>query len=209
MHRLVDDMLWLARFDATQAAPASEPVDLGALARQTVDRFTVVAETRRLRLAVDAPAASAVVSAPPEWLDRLLGVLVDNACKYSPDGGVVAISIATHGGRASVTVDDSGPGIPEHDRERVFDRFHRGTDAAGGAGLGLAIGDAIVRATHGRWSVGRSPSGGTRMSVSWPLAFSGPRTATGTAPSRPTGSTSWPTPAPTRASASPSRCSRG
>jgi two-component system sensor histidine kinase CiaH len=184
MHRLVDDLLWLARFDATQAAPASEPVDLAALARQTVDRFGVVAETRRLRLAVEAPGASVVVSAPPDWLDRLLGVLVDNACKYSPDGGLVAISIGAHGGRASLTVDDSGPGIPEADRSRVFDRFHRATDTAGGAGLGLAIGDAIVRATHGRWSIGASPSGGARMSVSWPLAFPGPRTATGTAPSR-------------------------
>ncbi len=181
MHRLVDDILWLARFDATQAAPASEPVDLATLARQAVDRFAAVAEARRLRLAVDVPGPSAVVNAPPEWLDRLLGVLVDNACKYSPEGGFVTISIDVHGGRASLAVDDSGPGIPEHERSRVFDRFHRATDTPGGAGLGLAIGDAIVRATHGRWSVGSSPSGGARMAVSWPLAFPGRRTAAGSA----------------------------
>ena len=74
------------------------------------------------------------------------------------------------GQRAGVTVDDSGPGIAEEDRERIFDRFHRAvstSSGAGGAGLGLAIGDAIVRATGGRWVVGSSPAGGARFSVTW------------------------------------------
>jgi signal transduction histidine kinase len=184
MHRLVDDLLWLARFDATQAAPRSEPVDLAALAGQTIDRFSAVAETRRLHLSVEATGDGLVINAPPEWLDRLLGVLVDNACKYSPDGGTVGVTIAAHGGRVSLTVDDAGPGIPATERDRIFDRFHRATDAGAGAGLGLAIADAIVRATHGRWAVGESPAGGARMSVSWPPAFGGPRTAPGNARSR-------------------------
>jgi two-component system, OmpR family, sensor histidine kinase CiaH len=177
MHRLVDDLLWLARFDATQGAPTSEPVDLPALAAQAVDRFGVVAETRRLRLGVESSGGGLVVAAPPEWLDRLLGVLIDNACKYSPDGGAVAIRIASQGGRVTLSVDDAGPGIPPAERDRIFDRFHRATDATAGAGLGLAIADAIVRATHGRWSVAESPLGGARMSVSWPAAFAGPKAA--------------------------------
>jgi signal transduction histidine kinase len=184
MHRLVDDLLWLARFDATQAAPSSEPVDLAALAGQTVDRFTAIAQTRSLRLSVNATGDDPVVAAPPEWLDRLLGVLVDNACKYSPDGGTVAISIDARDGRVSLAVEDGGPGIPEAERPRIFDRFHRATDTRGGAGLGLAIADAIVRATQGRWSVGESAVGGARMSVTWPAAFGGPRTAPGGARAR-------------------------
>ena len=81
---------------------------------------------------------------------------------------------ARTGGRVSLTVDISGPGIPDEERERIFDRFHRATDGEqGGAGLGLAIGDAIVRATGGKWSVGTSPAGGARMSVSWPRAGAG------------------------------------
>ena len=72
-------------------------------------------------------------------------------------------------------MDDAGPGIPEAERARIFDRFHRATDATGGAGLGLAIADAIVRATGGHWRVGASPAGGARMTVSWPRAFAGPR----------------------------------
>ena len=179
MHRLLDDLLWLARFDAAKAPPSPEPVDLGVLATQTVDRFSAVAETRGLRLDLAGCQAGVVVGAPPEWLDRLVGVLVDNACKYSPEGGIVAVSVAAAGGRASLLVDDAGPGIPEAERERIFDRFHRATEAHGGAGLGLAIADAIVRATGGRWQVGTSPAGGARMAVSWSPASVTPHQATG------------------------------
>ena len=177
MRRLLDDLLWLARFDATSAPPNVEPVDLGVLAAQTADRFGVVAEARQLHLDVRVPNDSLVVNAPPEWLDRLLGVLLDNACKYSPDGGTVTVSVVPERTRISLVVDDSGPGIPEDERTRIFDRFHRATAEQGGAGLGLAIADAIVRATSGRWRVEGAPGGGARMAVSWERAFSGPREA--------------------------------
>jgi signal transduction histidine kinase len=175
MRRLLDDLLWLARFDATQGQPDTEPVDLGILAAQTADRFGVVAEARRLDLRVEVPDESLVISAPPEWLDRLIGVLLDNACKYSPDGGTVALSVVGDRSRIALAVDDSGPGIPEDERDRIFDRFHRVNTTGEGAGLGLAIADAIVRATGGQWRIGTSPAGGARMSVSWPRALGGQR----------------------------------
>ena len=111
------------------------------------------------------------VNAAPELLDRLVGVLVDNACKYAPDGGSVEVRVALENGRPTLTVDDSGPGIADEDRQRIFDRFHRSVDTAGqtdGAGLGLAIADAVVKATRGKWTVGQSPLGGARFSVRWP-----------------------------------------
>jgi two-component system sensor histidine kinase CiaH len=178
MRRLLDDLLWLARFDATQGPPNAEPVDLSVLAAQTADRFGAIAETRRLHLEVAAAAESMVVAAPPEWLDRLLGVLLDNACKYSPEGGAVHVAVVADGGRIQVTVDDDGPGIPETERSRIFDRFHRASESEAGAGLGLAIADAIVRATGGRWKIGSSPAGGASMAVSWPRAFPGARETT-------------------------------
>jgi len=172
MRRLLDDMLWLARFDAAQPPSGSEPVDLGVLAAQTADRFAAVAETRGIRLGIHVPDGNASVAAPPELLDRLLGVLLDNACKYVPEGGSVDVTVARDGSRVAVTVDDSGPGIPEADRQQIFDRFRRanepgGAGAADGAGLGLAIADAIVRATGGRWQLGTAPAGGARFSISW------------------------------------------
>jgi len=177
MRRLLEDLLWLARFDATSAPPNAEPVDVGVLAAQTADRFGVVAEARHLHLDVRVPGESLIINAPPEWLDRLLGVLLDNACKYSPDGATVTVSVEPDRARVALVVDDSGPGIPEAERGRIFDRFHRASEEQGGAGLGLAIGDAIVRATNGRWRVEQAPSGGARLAVSWERAFSGPREA--------------------------------
>jgi two-component system, OmpR family, sensor histidine kinase CiaH len=175
--RLLDDLLWLARFDATTGPPNSEPVDLGVLAAETVDRFHSVAEARRLTLDLAVAENGVVVTAPPEWLDRLLGVLLDNACKYSPAGGLVRVAVTREAGRIQLAVDDSGPGIPADERERIFDRFHRATNSAGGAGLGLAIADAIVRATGGRWRIGTAPTGGASMSVSWPTSGGAARSA--------------------------------
>jgi signal transduction histidine kinase len=171
MRRMLDDLLWLARFDASRRSPNVEPVDLAIMAAQTVDRFGAIAETRHLTIDLRTPMDGAVIAAPPEWLDRLLGVLLDNACKYAPDGGRVDVSVSVDGSRVALTVDDSGPGIPEGERTRVFDRFHRATDTQGGAGLGLAIADAIVRATGGRWKVASAPSGGARMGISWSRAL--------------------------------------
>ena len=176
MRRLLEDMLWLARFDAAAAPQATEPVDLGVLATQAADRFAAVAETRRLRPRRPRPPAQVLVAASPDLLDRLIGVLLDNACKYAPEEGTVDVTVAAEGTRATVTVDDSGPGIAEEDAARIFDRFHRSvatSSEAGGAGLGLAIGEAIVRATGGRWTVGRSPAGGARFSVTWSRASLG------------------------------------
>src|SRR3954451_13683099 len=113
MRRLLDDRLWLARFDATQGQPNAEPVDVGILAAQTVDRFGIVAQNRHLALSLESAPGSNVVTAPPEWLDRLLGTLLDNACKYSPDGGTVTVTVTPDGPRIRLTVEDSGPGIPE------------------------------------------------------------------------------------------------
>ena len=171
MRRMLEDLLWLARFDASKRPLDVEPVDLAVMAGQAVDRFGPVAETRGLTIEVTAPPGGAVIAAPPEWLDRLLGVLLDNACKYAPVGGRVDVTVALDGPRVALIVDDSGPGIPEAERTRIFDRFHRATDEAGGAGLGLAIADAIVRATGGRWRVASSPSGGARMGVTWGRAL--------------------------------------
>jgi signal transduction histidine kinase len=163
MRRLVEDMLWLARFDSRPPPPGNEPVDLATLAAACADRFRSVGPA----LTVDAPITPALISAPPEWVDRLAGVLVDNACRYAGPSGQVRIRVLTQGSRVSLVVEDSGPGIPTADRSRLFDRFYRSADHGSGAGLGLAIGDSIVRSTGGRWQIGDSDLGGALMSVSW------------------------------------------
>jgi signal transduction histidine kinase len=183
MRRLVEDLLWLARFDATANRAQAEHVDVAILAHQAADRFAAVAEAKHVRLSVWTVPEPLVVHAPPEWLDRLLGVLLDNACKYAPEGGSIDVAVRGEGNRIRLAVDDSGPGISPAERRLIFDRFYRATEKPGGAGLGLAIANSVVTATGGRWQIGDSPAGGASMAVTWPRSLSGSPEAGG--PSEP------------------------
>jgi C4-dicarboxylate-specific signal transduction histidine kinase len=89
---------------------------------------------------------------------------------------LVRITAGAQGNRVSLVVEDSGPGIAPEAQAGLFDRFSRATDLGDGAGLGLAIGDAVVRATGGEWRVGDAALGGARMEVRWHRS-SGPRTS--------------------------------
>jgi signal transduction histidine kinase len=160
---LVEDMLWLARFDSQPPRLDDGPTDLAVVARVCADRFRSVGPA----VTADVAAVAALVNAPPDWIDRLAGVLLDNACRYAGPDGRVRIGVAVTGSRITLTVEDSGPGIPADQRSRLFDRFSRATEPGSGTGLGLAIGDSVVRSTGGRWEVGDSPLGGARFAVSW------------------------------------------
>jgi signal transduction histidine kinase len=165
---IVEDLLWLARFDSEPLPPGDEPVDVAAIAAACADRFTAVALRGDIALLVwDDGQGPPWINAPPEWIDRLAAVLVDNACRYAGSGGTVRIAVTVEGYRVSLTVDDSGPGIAPEERPKLFDRFHRATDMGNGAGLGLAIADSVVRATGGEWRVGQAELGGAHMEVRW------------------------------------------
>jgi len=165
---IVEDLLWLSRFDSEPAPPGDQPVDVSAIAEACANRFFAVAQSRGIALSVDHLVdGQPWVNAPPEWVDRLTAVLVDNACRYARSNGVVRITVTAEGNRVSLAVEDNGPGIDPEERKRLFERFHRATDEGNGAGLGLAIGDAVVRATGGAWRVSDSDAGGARMEVRW------------------------------------------
>jgi signal transduction histidine kinase len=168
LRRIVADLLWLARFDSHPPPPGNEPLDLATIAAGCADRFHAVARSQAIDIVVaGAGPEPAWISAPAEWIDRLAGVLIDNACRYAGPGGRVAIRVGQRASRVTLTVEDSGPGIPAQDRGRLFDRFHRATAQGGGAGLGLAIADSIVRSTGGQWRIGDSPLGGALFGISW------------------------------------------
>ncbi len=169
LRRLVDDLLWLARFDSAPGPPDAAPVDVGALATTTTERFKVICDQRGMHLTTHVTGSvSPIITAPPEWVARLLSVLLDNAVRHSPSGASVTVIVHGDATTVQLTVEDTGPGIPAAQRSHIFDRFHRASDTPGGAGLGLAIADAIVRSTTGRWEIGEAAEGGARMSVSWP-----------------------------------------
>jgi len=175
LRRIVEDLLWLARADDEPArADSSEAVDVAEVVEACVQRFGAVATTRGVSLTlVRTGTGPFTVHAPADSIDRLAGVLIDNACKFAGDGGQVEVNVGSAGNRVELRVDDSGPGIAPDQRESVFDRFHRASDAVGGTGLGLAIADSVVRTTQGTWDIGVAGLGGARMGVSWRKAPAG------------------------------------
>jgi signal transduction histidine kinase len=168
LHRLADDLLLLSRLESG-GPPAADPVDLTALARdQVADRgrlgpVTVTLDTRPVP----------VVRGDPAQLDRLLANLLDNAERYARGAVTVTVGTGPDGG-AVVAVTDDGPGVPEPDRDRVFDRFTRLDEArdrgAGGAGLGLAIARDICTRHGGTLTVTAAAGGGARFEVRLPAA---------------------------------------
>jgi signal transduction histidine kinase len=168
LRHIVEDLLFLARFDSRPPAPNNEPVDLPTLVDTCTQRFVPVAAADGISLSVGCEGeGDMLIEAPPGWVDRLCGVLVDNACRYAGRGGWVKVVVAGHGNSVALVIEDSGPGIPPEQRPRLFDRFQRGNIGGEGAGLGLAIADAVVRSTGGKWRVGDAPGGGAHMEVIW------------------------------------------
>src|SRR3984957_3468203 len=168
LHRIVEDLLWLARSDESRlVADPSATCDLAEVALATESRFEPLASRNGVSLEFVGPAVEATVRADAEAIDLLVGVLVDNACKFAGPGGQARVTVSVIAHRRVLTVEDSGPGIPAHERDVVFDRFHRTDSSAAGTGLGLAIADAIITSTHAHRTVGASSLGGALFEVSW------------------------------------------
>ena len=173
LRHIVEDLLWLARADEDSGYDSvDEPTDLAEVAEACTERFAALAENHGISLdARRVGPGPFIVPAPHALLDRLAGVLIDNACKFAGDGGRVEVSVRSAGNRVVLRVDDSGPGIPVDQRDAVFDRFHRVTDSVVGTGLGLAIADSVIRSTHGSWGIGDADLGGARLEATWRRAL--------------------------------------
>ena len=168
MSALVDDLLVLARLDAHGPGDIpAEAVDVG----RVLDDAAAAHRGGSPTVAVaDRPGSAPAAWTRPDELRRVVDNLVDNACRHA--GTEVQLSASRHGDRVVVRVDDDGPGIPEPDRERVFERFARLDDArardSGGFGLGLAIVRELVRSRGGDVRLTASPAGGLRAEVDLP-----------------------------------------
>lgn len=172
MHRLVLELLDLARLDAGTADLQMTPLDLMAILDATVEKFSLAAQNQGVSLKVAVPSNLPILIGDGDRLAQVFTNLVDNALKFTPRGGSVTMQASAAGREIQVSVSDTGSGIPPEALPRIFERFYqadrsrRGGERHG-AGLGLAIAREIVQAHGGRISV-RSGGAGTTFDVFLP-----------------------------------------
>ncbi len=169
--RLVEQLLVLARLDPQKALPPGQRVDLRELAQQGVAEIAPAAAAKGVEAGL-APGEPAWVAGDAVLLAVLLRNLLDNAVRYASAGGEVEVAVRREAGGVSLSVADSGPGIPAAERERVFDRFHRvlGTGEEG-SGLGLSIVRRIADLHRAAVSLADGPNGrGLKVEVRFPAA---------------------------------------
>jgi len=163
---LVDDLLLLARGDVEAVRDEGVELDLADAAAAALDTLSGRAAERGVRLVLDVEPTP--MRGDPRRLRRLITALADNAVRHGRVNGTVWVRVRPRDGHASLVVEDDGPGIAEGQRERIFDRFWRGSTTTEGHGLGLAIARGISEAHGGSISVGESPGGGARFEVTLP-----------------------------------------
>jgi signal transduction histidine kinase len=158
--RLASELLDLSRLDA-DVALRDEPVELGELCRAVAAEFELRAGEADIELEVPAPPGPCWGSGDPGAVARVVRILLDNALRHAPSASTVRVVPAYHGEKATVSVDDEGPGVLPEDRERIFQRFERGSAPSGesGFGLGLAIGRELARKMGGELRLADTESG--------------------------------------------------
>ena len=175
--RLVEDLRMLSLADAGRLALAPVLTDVGEWAAGVVAGFRSVAADRGITLDLKTADGLPSVRMDPERMAQVLGNLLDNGLRHTPAGGRVAVNVAHRDGEVTVTVTDTGPGVPPEHLPHLFERFWRGDPSrsrrTGGSGLGLAIARRIVEVHGGRIWAENVPEGGLRVGFCLPAKLTG------------------------------------
>ena len=173
LQTLVEDILKLSEIESGRLELHPEPIVLDDMLDAVLKYFTDAASAKTIAICRDIPATLPRFPADPHALSQILSNLIDNAIKYTPEGGKVTLRAAIIGAGLWITVIDTGLGIPKGELSRVFERFYRvdkaRSRAVGGTGLGLAIVKHLVQAHHGQVQVTSTLGKGSRFSFMIPL----------------------------------------
>lgn len=173
MSALLSDLLLLARLDSGKLEVESKPFDLASVIADTVERFSKRATAGDIDLSFHT-SGKLPVRGDAERTAQVLGALLDNALKFTPEGGAVTVTDGVRDGRTEAAVTDTGPGIPSEQLSQVFDRFYRAKTAraqeGGGTGLGLAIARDLARSQGGDLEADSVEGGGAIFRISLPKA---------------------------------------
>jgi signal transduction histidine kinase len=170
--RLVEDLRTLAEADSGHLQLEKIPTDFPALVERILDRFRPQADDRAIELQFSSRGDCRPVHLDPGRMEQILGNLISNAMRYTPDGGWIKINLECLQNQALLKIRDSGPGIPEESLPHVFERFYRADQGRsrmeGGTGLGLAIARQLTEAHGGALKATNHPDGGALFSLSLP-----------------------------------------
>jgi signal transduction histidine kinase len=178
MNAIINDLFELSQLDTGHLILKLEPASIADLISDTLQGFSLRAKEKGVELKGNVEPGLGTVLIAPEKISRVLQNLVENALRHTPSGGSVNIQARPSDGSITVSVCDTGEGIPPADLQRIFERFYRGERSrtrdskagqSAGAGLGLAIAKGLVEAHHGRIWAESEPSKGTTISFSLPI----------------------------------------
>jgi len=174
---LINDMLELTTIESLDEAEQREPVELAPLLGAVVDSSRNAAQQKAITLEADIPRDLPSIRAVRNRVQQMLVVLVENAIKYTPEGGAVSVGAGLEGDRVVVRVRDTGIGIPAEAREHIFEEFYRAPNAKQhervGTGLGLSIAHKIAERLGGSITFESAVGEGTTFTVSLPVSSRG------------------------------------
>jgi two-component system OmpR family sensor kinase len=175
LEKLLHSMLRLARAEQWAAGSVRrdlEVIEVASTCQSAIDRLAPIARERNVSIELNKDGAMPI-RADAEDLELVWANLVENAIRFTPEGGRVQVRLHANNGNGIVEVEDNGPGMSHDELAHIFERFHRGDSSrareTGGYGLGLAISKALVEAYGGTIKADSTPGQGTRMNVSLPL----------------------------------------
>jgi two-component system phosphate regulon sensor histidine kinase PhoR len=171
---MVAELMELSRIEAGDVPIASEPVDVGAAVSEAVARLRPQAERAGVRLSLDLDGDIPEILGDRARIERAVVNLVQNALKFTPDGGEVRVAVRDDAGVARIDVADTGVGIDERDLHRIFERFYKADNSrrTDGSGLGLALVKHTAEAHGGSVSVESRLGSGSRFTILLPAAGS-------------------------------------
>jgi signal transduction histidine kinase len=171
--RLVEDLRTLALADAGQLEMDRKPTDLSGVVRKVVEYFGLQADSRGIELQFDHSDQIPQLAIDSTRIEQILGNLLANALRYTPDNGKIVVTLEREGKSARISIHDSGPGISAEALPHIFERFYRADKSRsreqGGSGLGLAIARQLSKAHGGTLSARNNPQGGAVFTLLLPL----------------------------------------
>lgn len=173
LERLVDDLRTLALADAGELELIKTETDILGLVQRVVEQFQPHAKSRNQTISSTLPPSCAIVEADPGRVEQILGNLLTNAIRHTPEDGQITVEVQCASGKVQLSVRDTGPGIPEDSLPYLFERFYRGdrsrSRVEGGTGLGLSIARRLADAHGGKLEAANYPTGGAVFTLTLPV----------------------------------------